>query len=115
MLQNFKSFVALAKVFDGLVKFDRPRSSTKWFKNYYLFFLQFEFHNDDKHLFGWAEHKVDAALVVEIDVPGGVAGLAAPNAGIKVKPLPSVTTRHLQKIQYHSQSFVKYHIWICST
>jgi hypothetical protein len=40
---------------------------------------------------------VDAALVVEIDVPGGVAGLAAPNAGIKVKPLPGVTTRHLQK------------------
>lgn len=43
-------------------------------------------------LFRSAEHEVDAALVVEIDVSGGVARLAAADAGVKVQPLPGVTS-----------------------
>lgn len=47
-------------------------------------------------LFRSAEHEVDAALVVEIDVSGGVARLAAADAGVKVQPLPGVTSGNLE-------------------
>ena len=45
---------------------------------------------------GSAEHEVDAALVVQVDVLGGVAGLAAADAGVEVEPFPGVTTRYLR-------------------
>ncbi len=38
---------------------------------------------------------MNAALVVEIYVPGGVAWLATADAWVKVQPLPGVTSGHL--------------------
>ena len=38
---------------------------------------------------------MDAALVVQVDVPGGVAALAASDAGVEVKPFPGVAARYL--------------------
>ena len=57
---------------------------------------QFQKIRVTSYSFRCAQHEVDASLVVEIDVPGGVAWFATPNAGIEVKPLPGVATRHLQ-------------------
>ena len=37
---------------------------------------------------GHAQHEVHAALVIEEDVPGGVAGLAGADGGVEVQPLP---------------------------
>jgi hypothetical protein len=46
-----------------------------------------------------AEHEVNAALVVQVDVPGRVAGLPAPDAGVEVEPLPRVTSGHLTQFR----------------
>ena len=52
---------------------------------------------------------MDAALVVQVDVLGGVAGLAAADAGVEVEPFPGVTTRDLRAeiliVQLFSKSF----------
>ena len=37
---------------------------------------------------GRTQHEVDAPLVVQEDVPRGVAGLAGADAGVEVQPLP---------------------------
>ena len=39
---------------------------------------------------------MNASLVVEIDVSGGVAWLAAADAGVEVQPLPGVTSGYLR-------------------
>ena len=36
-----------------------------------------------------AEHEMHAALVVQVDVPGGRAGLAGSDGGVEVEPLPA--------------------------
>lgn len=54
---------------------------------------------------------MDAALVVQVDVLGGVAGLAAADAGVEVEPFPGVTTRYLRAefliVQFFLNHFVK--------
>lgn len=46
------------------------------------------------HLNRCRKHEVDAALVVEVDVPGRVAGPARADAGVEVEPLPDPSARH---------------------